>query len=359
MNASASNLSPAEAARWIADAAGPVGILTHAKPDGDALGSVLALAATLDGLGRTAHAWLVPPVPANLLEAFDDRGADLLTVLDDGFELPRVDRYVVLDTSSWSQLGPMKPTIEQHAGRTLVIDHHQAGELPAAKRWIEPAAAATCELLADVLAEVPGRIDQAHRAIVDQALYVGIATDTGWFRFSNTRPRTHELAATLLARGVDNAALFQRLELNERPQRLLLLARALNGLRLIADRRAALMTLSRDDFEQTGAREDETERIVNEPLQVGRVCVSVLACERPPGGDDDGADDGNGDSGGSAGTRLSFRSKPGPDAIDVAALARLFGGGGHARAAGARTDESLDNVVSRLIDAIERALSDG
>src|SRR5690606_37676360 len=149
----------------------------------------------------------------------------------------------------------------------------------------------------------------------------------------------HELAARLLREGVDQSELYRILEQTERPQKLALLTRALGSMKLLAGGRAALMILSATDFSQTGAVAEETERLIDVPQQIGTVEVVGLISERPSG---------NAQSQGRPTTRLSFRSKPGPNAVNVAELAGRFGGGGHARAAGARVEGSLEQVLPRV-----------
>ncbi len=330
------------AADLLRSTAGPVVIFTHAKPDGDAFGSVIALTATLRSLGKQAVACFVPPVPANLA---DMPGADLAEIYRNGeTQLPDAALYVILDTGAWSQVGPLGEIIKANLHRTLIIDHHLSGDVPAAHRFIDGEAAATCEILAPVIDSLLGgklttQDETLTRAILD-GLFVGIASDTGWFRFSNARPRTHELAARLLRHGVDHAEIYRRLEQTERPEKLALLIRALDSLKLVADRQAAIMSLHLSDFEETGAFEEETERLIDIPQQVGTIQIIVLASEsrRDPNNSGNATETVGSatDAGAKASdttTRLSFRSKPGPNAINVAELAQQFGGGGHARAA--------------------------
>lgn len=338
------------AARLLRETAGPIVVFTHAKPDGDAFGSVVALTATLRSLGKEAVGCFVPPVAENLTCL---AGAELTQVYRNGeTQLPEAALYVVLDTGAWSQLGPVRPFIEPHLQRTLIIDHHLSGDVPAAHRWIDGNAAATCEVLAPMLemllnGSLNAGDDALTRALRD-GLFVGIASDTGWFRFSNTRPRTHELAAKLLRHGVNHAELYQRLEQSERMEKLTLLTRALDSLKLVAGGRAAIMSLRRADFDQTGALEEETERLIDVPQQVGVIEVIVLVSESA----------GDADNGVKPVTRLSFRSKPGNGAVNVASLAGEFGGGGHARAAGAKLEQPLDEALPAIEQAIERAMGE-
>jgi phosphoesterase RecJ-like protein len=175
---------------------------------------------------------------------------------------------------------------------------------------------------------------------IAEALFVGIASDTGWFRFSNTRPQTHRLAARLLEFGIDHADLHMRLEQAERPEKLGLMTRALDSLQLVAGGKAAVMTLRQRDFAETGARYEETERLVDLPQVVQSVHVVALITETAEGT-----------------IRVSFRSKPDDEPIDVNELARQFGGGGHARAAAAKTALKLPEGRDRVVKAIEKAFA--
>jgi phosphoesterase RecJ-like protein len=318
-------------------AAEKVLVTTHAKPDGDALGAVVALARALELQGKHVERWIMPP----LTEALR-----VLTSTDpihlhekEGDALPRIepDRIVVVDTGAWTQLEPMRPWIEPRREKTIVIDHHLRGDDVGAMRYVDTGAAAACQIVAQLIDVIGTPFD----ALMADALYVGIASDTGWFRFSNTTPETHELAARLLRLGVDHGALYARLEQSERPSKLMLMRRALDSVELIAGGRVAIMSLRTADFEQTGARMEETERLVDLPQVVGEVQVVVLLTEMNGGGK----------------TRCSFRSKPGAHAVDVNELARQFGGGGHARAAGAKFDTGLDEARRRLTGALESAMA--
>lgn len=322
-------------------------LTTHAKPDGDALGSVVALGRALEHAGKTVERWIMPPIPANLQMLSDGvdirlRGAPhgnsygpATSGRDDAADHwpTEPDLAIVLDTGAWSQLEPLRPWLERRREKIAVIDHHLRGDDVGARLYVDAGAAATCELVAGLIDRLGAPFDEA----VCEALYVGIASDTGWFRFSNTRAFTHKLAARLMEAGVDHARIYRQLEQTERPQKLKLLTRALDSLQLVAGGRGAVMRLRTTDFEETGALQEETERLVDVPQIVGDVQVVALMTETPEGQ-----------------VRISFRSKPGSDAVDVNHLAQLFDGGGHARAAGARTDEPLEQVQRELVAAIEQ-----
>jgi phosphoesterase RecJ-like protein len=355
-----SNLSIEEAAGMLATARRVV-ITTHAKPDGDACGSVAALAGVLRARGAKVMGVLSPPVPANLqfmvegepsMHVGPDRGNDAAVTAAVG----DADLVVILDTGAWSQLTPLRAVLNTALERTLIVDHHLSGDVAAKYRYIDGRAAAVCEIVADLIERVTA--GAALSPAVCQALFVGVAADTGWFRFSNTRAQSHELAARLLRRGVDQAELYRKLEQNERPAKLALLARAVQSLSLMADNRAAVMVLRAGDFAQTGALIEETEQLVDLPRAVGSVQVVALIVE-PPGTDHVGAvtpahhdRPGHSREADRKAIRVSFRSKPGPHAIDVSALAQRFGGGGHARAAGAKVAEPLEQVVEQVTAAM-------
>ena len=332
-----SNIKLADAAAMIQRAAedtnhdGGVLITTHAKPDGDAFGAVAALCAALKPCATRVTGLLMPPVPDGLMQV---HAAELVTVWRDGRTLPTPALVIVLDTGAWSQLSPLRPQLERWTDRMLIIDHHLNGDVPAAHRYIDEQAAACCEIVAELIDAMGRPIDPT----IAEALFIGLAADTGWFRFSNTRPQTHELAARLLRAGVNHAELYRRLEQTERPQKLALMIRALNSLELLDNGRVALMTLRADDFAQTRTQLAETERFVDIPQIVADVQTVVLVTEPPrePGRKDEAA------------IRLSFRSKPGPQAINVAELAKQFGGGGHARAAGAKVKAPFEQVVEQV-----------
>lgn len=329
-----------------------VQVLTHVKPDGDAIGSVIALVRTLKRSGIAAEGLLVPPIPGGLksLAGFGDT-----RLFEAGRDTEPADGVVLLDTGAWSQLGAAAELIRRAEPRLLIIDHHLGGDVPARRRYIDGHAAATAEIIADLLALWPIREgDVFDDEAVREAVFTGIASDTGWFRFSNTRARTHELAAMLIRRGLDQASLYQRTEQSERVEKLSLMVRSLHSLELLASGRAAIMSLRASDFEQTGASVEETDRFVDLPRMVDTVEVAILAVESPMPKAESGT---NGSDDALPEIRLSLRSKAGPNAVNVATLAAKFHGGGHARAAGARLrctlDEALDQLRKALLELLE------
>jgi phosphoesterase RecJ-like protein len=170
-----------------------------------------------------------------------------------------------------------------------------------------------------------------------EALFLAIASDTGWFAFSNTRPQTLRWAAKLMEAGVDTDRMYQRLYQNERVQRLLLQTRAQQSLQLFCGGRLAVMSLVKGDFELTGAKVPDTENLINIPLQIASVEVSLLLVEPQDCGP----------------IRVSLRSK---GSVDVAGFAEGFGGGGHARAAGLKLAGDLAGVREIIVAAMTQVL---
>jgi phosphoesterase RecJ-like protein len=214
-------------------------------------------------------------------------------------------------------------------GTKIVIDHHLTQEDWSDLRLVDTSAAAAGEVVYDVLRRWNVSID---RGIAD-ALYLAIITDTGWFQFSNTHPRTLRLGADLMEVGVHTDLMYQALYQNERAARVRLQTRAMQSLELLAEERLAVMTLTKADFAQTGAALPDTENLINTPLQIAQVEVSILFTDPPSDGP----------------IRVSLRSK---GQVDVARFAEEFGGGGHARAAGLKLNMALEEARQKIVAAM-------
>ena len=352
-----SNITLADAARLLGEAR-HVLITTHTKPDGDAFGSVSALKAAMAQWRpeTKVDAWLMGPI----LPGFKClRGYALVEEFSESLEVGEPDLIVVVDTGAWAQVSPMRSVIEPRLDRTLILDHHLSGDIPARSMYIDSSRAACAGVIADLLDEIEGiatagavcTLDGEPNALlrdatVSESLFAGVSSDTGWFKFSNTYAATHILAARLIRAGVDHANLYARLEQSERPEKLALQIRALESLKLLADNTAAIMVLDANDFTETGALAEETERFVDMPQAVESVKMVVMISQPPwhEGKDPKPA------------VRLSFRSKPGPDAVNVAQFASQFGGGGHARAAGAKMEGELKAIVAQVERAVIAAM---
>ena len=330
-------------------------LVTHNKPDGDAVGSALAVSRALRIALPAARVEVLFAGPvdhwAHTLAsdgefhvAAADQPGTRATVNDTlaGFD---PDAILIQDTGSRSQLDGVWPWIESRAADAAIIDHHRSGDPTIAeRRVINTEWAAVCQAsaeLASLLLNAQSPTDLPRE--VARLAFLGLATDTGWFRHSNVTPETMRLAADLIAVGIDHPSLLALIELQDRPSRLRLKARALTNLELFDNDTLAIMTLREQDFRDAHADTTESGGFTDDALRVESVRAAALITEVP----------------GSEPPRckLSLRSKPGPDIIDVNQVAGVLGGGGHANAAGARVEGSLQDARDALLAAIRKQTS--
>ncbi|MGD9692561.1 MAG: bifunctional oligoribonuclease/PAP phosphatase NrnA [Phycisphaerales bacterium] len=324
--------------------------LTHSKPDGDALGSSLAVARALERKG--ARAACAFPYPFfERFEAFVGE-TEILRLPRGEAEAERVlrewgepDTVAIVDTGSWTQLADVREWLSERTERAVVIDHHPAGnEGVASLRWVEPGASAATEMVARVCVGLLG-LKSARELPVEVAepLYLGLATDTGFFRYSNTTSSTMRLAAELMDAGADSRKVYRVSEQSDSAARLRLIARGLSNLELLEGDRVAVMCLSRDDFVAAGATADDSSALSDLPQSVASVRVVAVLTEVEPGL-----------------TKVSLRSKSGDSGggleVDVNAVAGRLGGGGHVRAAGARLHATMGEARRAVIQSIREEM---
>ncbi len=309
-------------------------VVTHARPDGDGLGSMSALKSAARAAGKEVATLVPGDVPARydfLLSPDRPAGADRFAELADW-----ADAVVIVDTCAFAQLDGLDAQLAAARDKIVVVDHHATTDDIGAVRWVDASACAAGVMVGELLEALGWPLGRP----AAEALLTAITTDTGWFRFSSTDARCLRAAARLFEVGVEGDKLYQRLFQVDRPERMLLLSHALSSMELCASGRIATMKLRVGDFAETGAHQDETESFVNEPMRMSCVEVSMLLVE-----DDDAASEPY--------VRVSLRSRGG---VGVAAVARGFGGGGHVRAAGLRVAEDIDSLMARLVAACEAAM---
>jgi phosphoesterase RecJ-like protein len=307
-------------------------LTSHIRPDCDALGSELALAAILEQLGKEVLVVNGQATPPGYLfldpkRKLKELGADVTLAQLEPYEV-----LIVLDTSAWAQLGPMGDVLRTSKAKKLVIDHHVSGDDLGA------------ELLTDNEAEAAGRlVIEAADALgatltleIAQAAFVALATDTGWFRFSSTTSGTLRLAARLMDAGLKPDELYQKLYQNDTLARLQLVGRSMARTKIELDGRLIHTFIERADFEATGALPSDSEDIINLTLSVQGTEAAVIFVEQPTGG-----------------FKISFRSR---NDLDCSRLAQRFGGGGHKKAAGAFVDEPLASAQAKVLDAVRAAM---
>jgi phosphoesterase RecJ-like protein len=308
-----------------------IALSTHINADGDGCGSEAALARLLQQMGMTVH--IVNPTPWPPMFTFL-LGSDVSDRSAGGAaELARVDRLVVLDISDVNRLGVLAPAVRALKTPPLVIDHHLPGDEPPGTIHVtDIEACATGELVYDFAATLGLEITPAIAA----ALYVAMLTDTGGFRFSNTSPRCHAIAARLLAAGVDPEEMYRRIYASVPRGRLRLLRDALDSLEVDDAKGLAWVSIAAGALEKYDVSSESLDGIAEYPRSVMGVRLALLF-----------RDLGHGK------VKISFRSVRG---VDANALAKQFGGGGHARASGAMVAGTLEDVRKTVIAAAREML---
>ena len=303
-----------------------VALSTHINADGDGCGSEAGLARMLAQRGMAVH--IVNPTPwPNLFDFLltddvEDRSADGADALEG------IDLLIVLDISDVKRLGGLTDAVRSLKVPRLVIDHHIASEDRAGDIILtDTTACATGELVYDLACELGYEITPR----IAKSLYSAILTDTGGFRFSNTTPRCHAIAADLLAVGVDPEELYQRVYASAPAGRVRLLAEILQTLGVDEQKGLAWLSMQAGAMEQFHVRQEDLDGIVEHARSIAGTRMAVFF-----------RDLGHGK------VKASFRSTGG---VDVNAFARKFGGGGHARASGALIVGSLDEVRERVLAA--------
>ena len=302
---------------------------THLSADGDAAGSTAAMAAWLESRG--IHATIVHPTPSPGLYAFLLHRPDVVVELPEAASaIAEADLFLVLDTSEPKRVGELASQLP--ADLTVVVDHHPAGSACVGSLAVQdPSAAATTELVYDLLSLAGG----AWPAAAELAIYVGLVTDTGSFRYSNTTPRAHAIAADLLSRGIDPEAVYRRLFAVIPHRRVHLLREALGRLDVDADAGLAWIVIPREIAAELGAESEDFEGLVEHARSIQGTQIAILFRETPE-----------------QETKISFRSN---GEADVNQLARQFGGGGHLKAAGAKVSAPAAEVVPQVLAAARAA----
>ncbi|WP_217915778.1 DHH family phosphoesterase [Miltoncostaea marina] len=303
-------------------------VTSHHNPDGDAIGSMLGLARALRAAGADvalAHAD-VPAVPGDL--AFLPTAGEAIAPAPPDDVAERV--LVAVDCAS--ELRMWHEPVHERARLVVNIDHHQDNTRFGDLNLIEPAASSTAEVLFGVLEEAGLPVTRE----VAEPLYVGLVTDTGRFGYTNTSPRSHRIAAAMLEAGVDPSAMSRRLYEEQPLDRLLLMGRALERARPLAGGRVLAAVLTADDFSAAGG--DDTEGIVETMRGVRGVAAAALVRQAGPAGS----------------WRVSLRTVD--PAVDVSAIAREEGGGGHRAAAGFSTRRAPEDLLAWLDERMAQRL---
>jgi phosphoesterase RecJ-like protein len=307
-------------------------LTTHENPDGDALGSLLGMHELLKQLGKDSCMFLGAhefPLPWEyrkmpLDEVRNEPPADLdertVVFLDCG----NIDRMPV-------------DFLHRDGVHIVNVDHHHDNTRFGTVNLVDPGASCTAEIVWELAKELGADITPA----IGNALYVGLVTDTGKFMYTNTSPRAHRMAAELIEAGVDVHGINRRLYEEMPFARLQLLSRALNAVQRFDNGVVTATTLTRADFEETGAVESDSEGIVDHLRSIDGTKVAILVRELLS--DDPGR-----------AHKVSMRSTDGT--VDVSLIARRLGGGGHRQAAGASSDLPFDELLGTIRKGIQEQL---
>lgn len=308
-------------------------LTSHVRPDADAIGSEMGMKGVLELLGKSVTIVNPSATPDHLRfldpeQTIQKLGADVKSKV-----ARDTDVHLILDTSAWQQLADVRAVLEKTTAKKVVIDHHVSSDDLGAIEFKDVDASATGVLVME-LAQYLGLTPSA---VMAEQLFCAIATDTGWFRFSNTDSRTLRAAAWLIECGARPQVLYQQLYERSSLARLKLHGRALDRVEVECEGRLAHTYVLQQDFKETGAHPSDTEDLVNECLTIDGTECAVIVVEQL-----------------SRQAKVSFRSRT---ELDVAAIAEQFGGGGHKKASGAMLRGPILTARNTVLEALRNALS--
>ncbi|MBW8713015.1 MAG: bifunctional oligoribonuclease/PAP phosphatase NrnA [Acidobacteria bacterium] len=301
-------------------------LTSHARPDGDSIGSQLAMAFALDALGKSVRIVNADPAPDHYQ---DFPGMERIEIAS--HVSADVDAVIVMECSDLSRAG-----VSGLEGEFLInIDHHAGNRLYGALNWHDESAAACGEMVFDVIRElgVPLTLEIATH------VYLAILTDTGSFHHSNITPRTFDICRQTVEAGVNPAAMARRVFDSNSFGKLKLIGALLDSMELADEGRLAILYMDDTMLSACGCTHNDTEGLINLPL-TAREIQAVIFFKVGPNGD----------------VRVSMRSKYD---VDVRAVAGRFGGGGHKNAAGFTVTEPLDVVRPRIIPLLVEEIAHG
>lgn len=304
-------------------------LTTHVNPDGDAIGSLGALALVLEDMGKKVLAYCQDEIPGFLrFLPYSDRIVK---------EIPGPDRFdvaVVLDCGELDRIGNAAEVL-QHVEKIIHIDHHSSSDDFGQLNLVRPECSSTAEILYDIIQAIPASLSRE----AAENIYTAILTDTGSFRFANTTARALEIAAEMVALGVTPDKIASEVYDSMSPERLRLLARSLHTLTLRANGRLATMQVSQRMLEETKTTVMDTDGFVNYPRGISTAEMAIFFREMDSGK-----------------VNVSLRSR---GKLNVAEFARSYDGGGHHNAAAFRAEGSLPEVVEEILAAAEEFIAGG
>ncbi|MBA4746384.1 MAG: bifunctional oligoribonuclease/PAP phosphatase NrnA [Muricauda sp.] len=310
-------------------------IVPHRNPDGDAMGSCLALYAFLKEKGQTVHV-VAPNDYPKFLKWLPGNDTVINFEKENSQAKERIDQATViftLDFNDLSRVGQMETVLQEANADFIMIDHHQQPSDYAKVTYSDVTMSSTCEMVynfIDFLGET-SLID----ADIATNLYTGIMTDTGSFKYRSTSSKTHRVVAELIDKGADNMEIHQKVFDTNSPSRLHLLGIALSNMVILPEYRTAYITLSQDELDQYDFKKGDTEGFVNYGLTLEGIIFALIFIENREEGI----------------IKISLRSV---GDFSVNEFARThFNGGGHTNAAGGRSEVSMEETISRFNDILK------
>lgn len=307
-------------------------LTTHVNPDGDAIGSEVAVARWLRERGKQvrilndsptpgAFGWLVADEP---IEVYEEALCEQ--------RFAEADALVVLDTSNRQRIGRLAKHLDRHAIAVAIVDHHVTHDGFGQVNLVEPELASTASLVFELMREAGATLD----LVAAEALYVGLFTDTGNFRYSNTDARAHRMAAALVEAGVDPSDVTSRVHATAPAGRLRFFGEALAALQMLEGGRLAVVEAGPESFARHGLVGADTEGLVDMPRAIAGVEVVALFSEVEAGT-----------------VKVSLRSTGN---VTIDQVCARYGGGGHPHAAGVQMRGSREDAKAKILPDIVRLL---
>lgn len=300
-------------------------IVSHVQPDGDNIGSILALGLALKKIDKNIHIIKSDTVPSDYLflpnvDLIEDYSGDI-----------EIDLLISLDASDENRLGENKVLLE-HSKSIINIDHHISNTNFGHINIIDSTAAATGELVYKLIKQMNIPIDKD----IGTCIYTAISSDTGSFMYDNTTSITHEIASELLKLEIDKSNININLYQNRSIERTMLFIKALETLKVYFDNQVAVVKITRKMLEDSGAKIEDTEGIVSFIREMRNIEIAILLKEFS---EDE--------------IKVSIRSKR---FADVAAICDKFGGGGHIRAAGCTINASIATAEELILNVVKKVI---
>ena len=297
----------------------------HLNPDGDTIGSMLAIGSVLKRLGKKVRLFSQDPVPENL--RFLPHASSIRSRQPKG----KFDAAILLECSTPARGGSLEPVLKR-CGKVVNIDHHKTSEFYGDINIVEPHSSSTAEIVYRLFHNMTVNVTRREAT----CLYTGMVTDTGRFHFPATSPRTLEIASRLLETGFKFSRINDILYATKACEALKILGRALESLELKAGGKLAVLTLKASDFKDFDARSEHSENVINFGMMPPGVKAAVMFREEAER------------------VSVTFRSR---GHLDVSLVAKSFGGGGHRNASGCRMKAGLAAAREKVLSVLTRLLA--